>query len=91
MFPYSAVILDVDGTLVDSNDAHAHAWLDVLTTHGYDVTFARVRRLIGVGGDKLVELLTGLPQDSAKNEQLGKERSSLFRTKYLERVRPFDG
>ncbi len=31
------VIFDVDGTLVDSNDAHAHAWVDALKEAGYEV------------------------------------------------------
>jgi HAD superfamily hydrolase (TIGR01509 family) len=90
-FPYAAVLLDVDGTLVDSNDAHAHAWVDVLGKNDHPVDFDRVRRLIGTGGDKLVELLTGLPADSAANKKLGEERSVIFRDKYLERVRPLPG
>ncbi|HZQ37601.1 MAG TPA: HAD family hydrolase, partial [Dehalococcoidia bacterium] len=47
-----AVIFDVDGTLVDSNDAHAHAWVEALIAFGHPVTFAQVRPLIGMGGDK---------------------------------------
>jgi beta-phosphoglucomutase-like phosphatase (HAD superfamily) len=53
-----AVILDVDGTLVDSNDAHARAWVEALAEHGHQVPFAEVRRLIGMGGDKLLPLVT---------------------------------
>ena len=49
MMTYRAVILDVDGTLVDSNDAHAHAWVAALAEHGITVEFARIRRLIGMG------------------------------------------
>ena len=33
------VILDVDGTLVNSNDAHARAWIEALAEHSYDVPF----------------------------------------------------
>ena len=47
------VLLDVDGTLVDSNDAHAHAWVEALAEHGIVVPFEKVRPLIGMGGDKL--------------------------------------
>ena len=50
----AAVILDVDGTLVDSNDAHAHAWVDAFAEHGVAVAFDNVRRSIGMGGDKLM-------------------------------------
>jgi len=43
------VLLDVDGTLVDSNDAHAHAWLGALAESGVTRTFASARPLIGMG------------------------------------------
>lgn len=42
------VILDVDGTLVDSNDAHAKSWVEAMAAHGYTVPFAKVRQLIGI-------------------------------------------
>ena len=35
----AAVILDVDGTLVDSNDAHARAWVDAFAEHGITVAY----------------------------------------------------
>jgi hypothetical protein len=41
---YTAVLLDLDGTLVDSNDAHAHAWVETLGKHGIEVAFERVAR-----------------------------------------------
>ena len=45
------VILDVDGTLVLSNDAHAHAWVEAFRDEGgREVPYARVRPLIGMGG-----------------------------------------
>ena len=49
-----AAILDVDGTLVDSNDAHARAWVDAFREFGYDVPYDKVRPLIGMGGDNLL-------------------------------------
>ena len=45
-----AVLLDVDGTLVDSNDAHAQAWFEVLDANGYSTSLSLVRELIGKGG-----------------------------------------
>ena len=48
------VIFDIDGTLVDSNDAHAQSWVDTFAEAGYDVPFDVVRPLIGMGGDKLL-------------------------------------
>ena len=39
----AAVILDVDGTLVDSNDAHAHAWVEAFAEAGITSPFATLR------------------------------------------------
>jgi beta-phosphoglucomutase-like phosphatase (HAD superfamily) len=59
-----AAILDVDGTLVDSNDAHAHAWVTAFNEAGIDVSSDRVRRAIGMGGDKLLPHVSGLSAES---------------------------
>jgi beta-phosphoglucomutase-like phosphatase (HAD superfamily) len=48
------VILDVDGTLVDSNDGHARSWVQAFAEHGITVAYEEVRRAIGMGGDKLM-------------------------------------
>lgn len=50
----TVVIFDVDGTLVDSNDAHARAWVEALRMFGIEREVAAARRLIGMGGDKLL-------------------------------------
>src|SRR4051812_40427564 len=47
------VILDVDGTLVDSNQAHVDAWAEALRAFGYETPQQRLRELIGMGGDQL--------------------------------------
>jgi HAD superfamily hydrolase (TIGR01509 family) len=89
MKPLKTVLLDVDGTLVDSNDAHAQAWFEVLQRNGYPGTFQWVRELIGKGGDKLLPEVTGLAEDSPEAKRLSKERSALFAREYLPRLRPF--
>ena len=83
------VLLDVDGTLVDSNDAHAQAWLEVFEHNGYQTSFERVRELIGQGGDKLIPQITGLELDSHEGKRLSSARSALFRHSYLPRLRAF--
>jgi phosphoglycolate phosphatase-like HAD superfamily hydrolase len=84
-----AVILDVDGTLVDSNDAHAHAWVEAFGDEGIAVPFEKVRRAIGMGGDKLMPLVAGISEDSKKGQRIGSRRSEIFRTTYLPSIRPF--
>src|ERR1700733_12104107 len=48
-----AVILDMDGTLLDSNAAHVHAWVEALREHGREVTEDAIRPWIGMGADNL--------------------------------------
>jgi HAD superfamily hydrolase (TIGR01509 family) len=84
-----AALLDVDGTLVDSNDLHAEAWVEALRDQGFAHTFEELRPLIGMGGDKLIPLLSGLDPDSEEGERLSAHRSEVFLTRYLPRVRAF--
>ena len=88
---YEAVLLDVDGTLVDSNDAHAHAWVETLAERGHELALSRAKSLIGMGGDKLIELVTGIPAGSKENERISHDRSELFRERWLRAVRPILG
>jgi HAD superfamily hydrolase (TIGR01509 family) len=83
------VILDVDGTLINSNDAHARAWVEALAEVGVVVDFAQVRPLIGMGGDKLLPALAGLTEESEVGERVGKRRSQIFRERYLPQLRAF--
>lgn len=84
-----AVLLDIDGTLVDSNDAHAQSWAEVFERNGYPGSFERVRNLIGKGGDKVIPEITGLSKDSPEGKRLSAERSALFKRVYLPQLRPF--
>lgn len=85
------VLLDIDGTLVDSNDLHAQAWLEALAREGVETDFAKVRPLIGMGGDKVIPLLTGQSAHSELGKRLDEQRSALFLERYLPRVQPFAG
>ncbi len=73
-----ALLLDIDGTLIDSNDAHAQAWVGALAEHGYVVLFEQVRPLIGMGGDKLLPTLVGLDHESQEAKRIGETRGELF-------------
>ena len=88
---YRAVIFDVDGTLVDSNDAHAQAWVEALNEHGRHVEFSRVRPLIGMGGDKLLPEITGLSVDSPQGAAISTRRGEIFLQRFLPRVQPTRG
>lgn len=83
------VIFDVDGTLVDSNGAHAQAWAEALGEAGFDVPSQRVRPLIGMGGDKLLLKLTGLSEKSERGKRISERRQEIFLKRYLPDLRPF--
>ena len=85
------VIFDVDGTLVDSNDAHAQSWVDTFREAGYDVPFDKVRPLIGMGGDKLLPDTIGISRDSDEGKKLGERRGKIFSSKYLPHLQPLPG
>jgi len=85
------VLLDIDGTLIDSNDAHARAWVDSLRDHGYVIPFEEVRPLIGMGGDKMLPILTGLDPDSGEAKRMTETRSQLFLKGELPTLRPTKG
>ncbi len=82
-------LLDIDGTLVDSNDAHARAWVAALAERKIRVDRAVVRRLIGMGGDKLLPALTDIDPKSPEAEAIGARRGEIFRERYMPTVRPF--
>jgi len=83
------IILDVDGTLVNSNDAHAHSWVEALAEHGYSVPFDRVRRLIGMGSDKVLQETTGLEKETGPGKAISNRSGAIFRERYLPSIRPF--
>ena len=84
-----AVLLDVDGTLIDSNDAHAQSWVDVGEEFGYPIVFEDVRLLIGMGGDKVLPQLTGLSEESERGAEVLERRGEIFRKQYLPNLSAF--
>jgi HAD superfamily hydrolase (TIGR01509 family) len=88
--PFESVLLDVDGTLIDSNAAHATAWAQALSEHGRRVDIARVRPLIGMGGDKLLPMLASLEEESPEGRAIARRKKALF-GELLPQLRPTPG
>jgi beta-phosphoglucomutase-like phosphatase (HAD superfamily) len=84
-----AVIFDIDGTLVDSNDLHARAWREAFAHFGIELPFDQVRSQIGKGGDQLVPSLIGAEKAHQIGDDLSEYRSQLFKEKYLDQIRAF--
>jgi HAD superfamily hydrolase (TIGR01509 family) len=84
------VILDIDGTLLDSNDAHANAYVDALAEEGLSVSFQKIRALIGMGSDKLLPAI-GVAPESRAGEHVQRRKKEIFKSVYLPGLRPTPG
>jgi phosphoglycolate phosphatase-like HAD superfamily hydrolase len=82
------VLLDVDGTLLDSNEAHARSWVEALARHGIERSSGVVGRLIGMGADGLLPAL-GIDAESDLGKTLSHETTAIFMTRYLPHLAPF--
>jgi HAD superfamily hydrolase (TIGR01509 family) len=84
-----AFIFDVDGTLIDSVDAHAHSWVETLAEFGHRVDFAAMRHEIGKGGDQLMRTFLSDEEIELRGEAIEKARKERFRAHYLDKIRGF--
>lgn len=85
-------ILDVDGTLVLSNDAHAQGWVEAFAAFGYEVKFEQVRPLIGMGGDQIVpKFAPGLDSKEGKGKEIADRRKELIINKFGSNLAPTNG
>ncbi len=84
-----AVIFDVDGTLVDSNDLHVEAWQAAFKGYGKKVTYEQLHEQMGKGGDQLMPVFCSREELDKFGEELERSRAELFASVYLPRVRPF--
>jgi HAD superfamily hydrolase (TIGR01509 family) len=82
--PFETALLDVDGTLIDSNDAHAETWAEALRDHGVETDATTIRPLIGMGGDKLLPAVAMLEEDSVKGRAIADRKKALFRARLPE-------
>jgi HAD superfamily hydrolase (TIGR01509 family) len=86
---YRGVILDIDGTLLDSNAAHVRAWVEALTEHGHQVTEDDIWPLVGMGGDNLLPAAVGIDKDSEEGKMISARRGEIYKTRYFPELRPF--
>ncbi|MBV8655833.1 MAG: HAD family hydrolase [Candidatus Eremiobacteraeota bacterium] len=89
---HEAVLIDVDGTLLDSNGAHALAWTRAFRRYGYDVDFERVRRFIGMGGDKILKAIDPkLDDEGEPGKWISELRGRIFLDRYVSSLPPTPG
>jgi HAD superfamily hydrolase (TIGR01509 family) len=85
-----AAILDIDGTLVDSNYQHAIAWYRALRQHGHVLPIWRIHRHIGMGGDQLVASLCGDEVEEKLGDDIRAAEKALYMA-LIDEVEPLAG
>jgi HAD superfamily hydrolase (TIGR01509 family) len=86
-----AVIFDVDGTLIDTNDLHVASWVETFRRFGYEVAPEAVRDQIGKGSDQLMPVFLPRAMVEQRGEEIAASRTALFLRDYIGRARPFPG
>jgi HAD superfamily hydrolase (TIGR01509 family) len=85
-----AAVLDVDGTLVDTNYHHAIAWYRAFRQHDVILPLWRIHRHIGMGGDQLVGALAGEEFDAEHGEDVRSAEKALYMA-LISEVEPLEG
>jgi HAD superfamily hydrolase (TIGR01509 family) len=87
-----AILFDIDGTLLLSNDAHARSWHEAFIRYGYNIPVEAIRPLMGMGGDKLVPTLApDLQAGEGTGHDISNYRKKLVLGKYVQEMKPSPG
>jgi HAD superfamily hydrolase (TIGR01549 family) len=84
-----AVIFDIDGTLIDSNDAHAETFVAAFKKFGKIVPFVELKWLIGMGADKILEKYLSKSEIEKFGKDLTEYRKQIFLADYLPKLKTF--
>jgi HAD superfamily hydrolase (TIGR01509 family) len=86
----TVAILDIDGTLVDTNYHHAIAWYRAFRQHDIVLPLWRIHRHIGMGGDQMVEALTDKQTEQEKGDDIRTAEKALY-FQLIDEVQPMEG
>jgi len=87
--PVQVIVFDVDGTLLDSVDLHAKAWVDAFADYGHRLQLEDIRGQIGKGGDQLLPAFLTPEEIASRGEELEAHRAKLLKQRYLPLMKPF--
>jgi HAD superfamily hydrolase (TIGR01549 family) len=85
-----AALLDVDGTLIDSNYQHALSWYRAFRQHDFVLPLWRIHRAVGMGGDQLVPALVGEDVDRERGDEIRDARDEAY-AELIGEVEPLEG
>lgn len=86
-----AVLVDVDGTLIDTVDFHAESWVRAFRHFGIETRFEDVRHQIGKGSDLLMPVFVPKEMLERQGKEMEEYRADLFLRDYVPRIKPFPG
>jgi len=86
----TVALLDVDGTLVDTNYHHAIAWYRALRQHDAVIPVWRIHRHIGMGGDQLIAAVAGEDVEAEHGDDVRDAEKALYMA-MIEEVEPLEG
>lgn len=84
-----AIIFDIDGTLIDSVDAHAEAWQKAFEKFGKKIQFYELRRQVGKGGDQFLPVFLTQKEIKEFGKDVEELRGEIFKKDYLPKIKPF--
>jgi len=84
-----AVIFDIDGTLIDSVDAHAEAWQKTFKKFGKEAKFYELRRQVGKGGDTFLPVFLTQKEIKEFGSDMEEYRGEIFKKDFLPNIKPF--
>jgi HAD superfamily hydrolase (TIGR01509 family) len=83
------VVLDVDGTLVDTNYHHVLAWQAAFDEVGVFVPTSSLHRHVGMGGDQFVEAVAGADVEREHGDRARERHDEIYRERFVDDVRPY--
>ena len=83
------VVMDVDGTLVDTNYHHVVAWQAAFEAVGVFVPTATLHRHVGMGGDQFVPAVAGDDVEREHGDAARERHDSIYRERFIDEVRPY--
>jgi len=84
-----AAIFDIDGTLIDSVDAHAEAWQKAFKEFGKEIKFYELRRQVGKGGDTFLPVFLTQKEIREFGKDVEEYRGEVFKKEFLPKIKPF--
>jgi HAD superfamily hydrolase (TIGR01509 family) len=87
--PGQVAVIDVDGTLVDTNYHHVVAWQIAFDRVGALVPTSVLHRHVGMGGDQFVSAVTGDELEATHGDEVRELHDAIYRDDFIDRVRPY--